>query len=218
MKEKKKHEPKVYTFGEEVGNSVAHGAMASIVLLLLPVVTIKGYIEGGWLQGICTSVFMISIFLMFLGSTLYHSMAQQSKHKAVFRVLDHIFIYVAIAGTYTPVALCVIKGWQGWVIFGVQWGMVIAGVLYKAIAKMSLPKLSVAIYIVMGWTAVMFLPSWLANSSPIHLILILSGGLFYTGGVAFYSMKKTYAHMVWHLFINLGATCHFIAIVFFLNN
>ncbi|MEI6602724.1 MAG: hemolysin III family protein [Clostridia bacterium] len=218
MKTEKNQNVKIYSAREEVGNSIAHGTMAAIALLLLPVVTITGYIKGGWLQGICTGVFLISVFLMFLGSTLYHAMAQQSKHKAVFRILDHIFIYVAIAGTYTPVALCVIRGWQGWVIFGIQWGMVIAGILYKSLAKMSLPKLSVAIYIVMGWTAVMFFPSWLSNSSPIHLVLILAGGLFYTGGVAFYAMKKNYAHMVWHLFINCGATCHFIAIVFFLNN
>ena len=216
-KQPRKHYVKIYTFGEEVGNSISHGAMALFALIALPFVTIKAYSEVGWLQAICISVFMISIFLMFLSSTLYHSMAQESKHKAVFRILDHIFIYVAIAGTYTPVALCVIKGWQGWVIFGIQWGMVLAGILYKSLVSMSLPKLSVAIYIVMGWTAVMFLPSWLANSSPAHLFLILAGGVFYTSGVIFYSMKKKYAHMVWHFFINMGAACHFVAIIFFLN-
>lgn len=217
-KEVKKNNLKVYSFGEEVGNCISHGAMATFCLISLPIVTIKAYSEGGWQQAICISVFIISIFLMFLSSTLYHSMEQKSKHKAVFRILDHIFIYVAIAGTYTPVALLIIKGWQGWVIFGIQWGMVLAGILYKSLAKMSLPKLSVTIYIVMGWTAVMFFPSWLSNSSPAHLLLILVGGLFYTGGVAFYSMKKKYSHMVWHIFINVGATCHFLAIIFFLNN
>jgi len=188
-----------------------------IVLLSLPIVAINAYIEGGWLQAITVSVFVISIFFMFLASTLYHSMAQVSHHKTVFRILDHIFIYVAIAGTYTPIALCVIKGWQGWVIFGVQWTMVIAGVLYKSIASISLPKVSVGIYIVMGWTAIMFFPSWLSNSNTINLLLILAGGVFYTGGVGFYMMKKKYAHMVWHLCINLGAACHFVAIVFFLK-
>lgn len=209
--------PKIYTFGEEIGNCITHGIMAAVCLFSLPFLTIKAYEEGGWLQAISISIFMISLFLMFIGSTLYHSMAQKSQHKAIFRIFDHIFIYVAIAGTYTPVALCVIGGWKGWVIFSIQWLMVLAGILYKSIARMSLPKLSVAIYLVMGWTAIMFLPSLLSKANPIHLWLILAGGLCYTGGVVFYASKFKFSHMIWHIFINAGAICHFIAIVFFLK-
>lgn len=95
---------------------------------------------------------------MFLVSTLYHAMNHHSSHKRVFRILDHIFIYFAIASSYTPVALCLIKGYQGIFILIVQWAMVLVGILYKSISIISLPKLSLTIYLVMGWTAILFFP------------------------------------------------------------
>src|SRR5659263_630271 len=91
----------------------------------------------------------VGIFLMTLASCLYHAMVYETKHKYVFRILDHIFIYVAIAGSYTPIALYVIGGWQGWLILVIQWAMVLFGVLYKSIAQKSVPKLSVLIYLCM---------------------------------------------------------------------
>lgn len=104
------------------------------------------------------SIFVISIFLMFLASTLYHSMNPASKHKAVFHILDHIFIYVAIAGSYTPIALSVIGGWQGIFITILQWAMVLFGIFYKSLSRNSIPAISLTIYLVMGWTIVFFLP------------------------------------------------------------
>ena len=115
---------KIYipTFGEEVGNAVSHGVMAILTLLALPFAAVWAYVKSGGeaLTAMSVSIFVVSICLMFLVSTLYHSMSPQSKHKAVFHILDHIFIYVAIAGSYTPVALDIIGGWQGVVIFIIQ--------------------------------------------------------------------------------------------------
>ena len=119
------------SFGEEVGNSITHGVMAILCLILLPITSVKGYLDGGLIQSIGISIFIISIFLMFLVSCLYHSMKYETGQKTVFRILDHCFIYVAIAGSYTPIALCVIEGIQGIIILILQWGMVLAGVLYK---------------------------------------------------------------------------------------
>ena len=104
----------VPTVGEEIGNAVSHGVMSLLSLLALPFAAVWAYAHdpGGVLASVSVSVFVISIFLMFLASTLYHSMNPQSKHKEVFHILDHIFIYVAIAGSYTPIALSVIGGWQ----------------------------------------------------------------------------------------------------------
>ena len=123
---------KIYipTFGEEVGNAVSHGVMAILTLLALPFAAVWAYVKSGGeaLTAMSVSIFVVSICLMFLVSTLYHSMSPQSKHKAVFHILDHIFIYVAIAGSYTPVALDIIGGWQGVVIFIIQWVAVIFGV------------------------------------------------------------------------------------------
>ena len=172
---------------------------------------------GSVISVVGVSVFCISIFMMFLVSTLYHAMYPDSKHKHVFHVLDHIFIYVAIAGTYTPVALCVIGGWQGILIVALQWAMVIFGVFYKSLSTRSIPAISLTIYLIMGWTVVFFFPLFLRNASWEFISLIALGGVFYTIGAVFYAMKAfRHHHLVWHLLINLAAASHFVAIVFWM--
>ena len=122
-----------------------------------------------------------------------------SKHKAVFHKLDHIFIFVAIAGTYTPVALLVIGGWQGVFVTVLQWTAVLLGILYKTLARRSIPALSLTIYLVMGWTAIFFLPRLIRNASLPLLLLILLGGVLYTAGAIVYAKKGfRYHHLVWH--------------------
>lgn len=203
-------------FKEELFNCITHGIMSFITLLLIPACAVYSYIKGGIVQAIGVSVFMICIFLMFLVSTLYHAMEHDSPHKQVFRILDHIFIYFAIAGSYTPAALCLIKGYQGIIILVIQWTMVLIGILYKSLSIKSLPKLSLTIYLVMGWTAVLFLPSLIRNSSTMFMILIVAGGILYSIGAFFYANKKIpYNHVIWHIFISLASILHFIAIVFY---
>lgn len=203
------------TLGEEIANAVSHGAAAFAALCLLPVAAVRGYVAGGTLSAAAASIFAASLFLMFLASTLYHSMHPSSRHKAVFRILDHIFIYVAIAGTYTPVALDVIGGWQGAAIVAVQWAMVLFGIFYKSLSRRSIPAVSLTIYLVMGWTIVLFMPMFVRCASPALLWLIAAGGLFYTLGAWFYARKGfRYHHMVWHLLIDAAAACHFVAIVY----
>ncbi len=202
---------------EEVGNAVSHGVMLIVTLLMIPLAAVTAYVGGGVMESLSVSVFTVSIFLMFLTSTLYHSMSPDSRHKSVFQTLDHIFIYVAIAGTYTPIALCVIGGWQGTLITVLQWSMVIFGALYKSLSKKSIPWLSLTIYMVMGWSIVFFSPIFVRNSSTPLLWLIGAGGLFYSVGAYFYARKGfKYHHLVWHLFINLALASHYIAIVVFL--
>lgn len=192
--------------------------MAALALLSLPVASVTSYLRGGVLDAASVSLFVVSLFLMFLCSTLYHAMAHETSHKTVFRILDHIFIYVAIAGSYTPVALCVIGGWQGILIVAIQWSMVLFGILYKSLSRRSLPKVSLTIYLVMGWTVILFLPAFLSSANPVLLLLMAAGGVLYSAGAFFYALKGfRYHHMVWHLFINMGAISHFAAIVFFLR-
>jgi hemolysin III len=203
------------SIGEEIGNSVTHGIMSLLLLGFLPWTSVDTYIRGGWVLSIGTSIFIISLFLMFLTSALYHAMAYETKHKYVFRILDHIFIYFAIAGSYTPIALYIIRGWQGTLILIIQWGMVLTGILYKSISQKSIPKLSVTIYLIMGWIAVLFFPVIIKNSNPSFLVFIALGGLLYSVGAWFYTKKeRPYFHFIWHLFINFAAISHFIAIIF----
>lgn len=207
------------TLGEEVANTISHGVMSLLALCALPFAAVWAYLHDPQpvLACVSVSIFVISLFLMFLASTLYHSMNPASKHKAVFHILDHIFIYVAIAGSYTPIALSVIGGWQGILVAVLQWAMVLFGIFYKSLSRRSLPAVSLTIYLVMGWTILFFLPLFLRNASTQLLWLIAAGGLFYTLGAWFYARKGfRYHHLVWHLLINLGAACHFAGIVFYL--
>lgn len=205
------------TFGEEVGNSVSHGVMLAASLLALPFAAVWAYAHGGVTDAFGVSVFVMSLFLMFTASTLYHSMQPDSRHKSVFHILDHIFIYVAIAGSYTPVALSVIGGWQGVAITVVQWAMVLFGIFYKSLSRRSIPAVSLTIYFVMGWMVVFSLSRFVRNASWQLLALIVAGGILYSIGAAFYAKKGfKYHHLVWHLFIDLAAVCHFVGIVFYL--
>lgn len=203
------------TAEEEAANAITHGVMALITLLGIPAVAVKGYIEGGPLFAVTKSIFMISMFGMFISSCLYHSMPPSGAHKKVFRLLDHIFIYVAIAGSYTPLSIIVIGGWLGWSVVLFQWGLVIFGALYKSLSKQAVPRVSLTFYLLMGWTAVILLPSILKSAGFGLLMTILAGGLFYSVGAMIYAMKGfKYHHMVWHILIILGAASHFVAIVF----
>ena len=205
------------SFGEEVFNSITHGVMSIIMLLLLPFSAVYAYATSGITKAVGVSIFILCLFLMYISSTLYHCMSYESPHKAIFRILDHICIYLAIAGSYTPVALSLIKGWQGLLILIIQWTMVLIGILYKSISTRSMPKLSLTIYLVMGWTALIFIPSLIAKSSPLFLIFIVTGGIMYSIGAFFYTKHDIkYAHGIWHLFIVLATIFHYLAIVFFI--
>ena len=197
-KEEKVRLPYVPTYGEEVANTVSHAVMLPLTLCLLPFAAVWTYLHDARpvLASVSVSVCVISIFLMLLASTLYHSMRPDSKHKAVFHKLDHIFIFVAIAGTYTPVALLVIGGWQGVFVTVLQWTAVLLGILYKTLARRSIPALSLTIYLVMGWTAIFFLPRLIRNASLPLLLLILLGGVLYTAGAIVYA-KRDSATTTW---------------------
>ncbi len=113
------------SFGEEVANSVTHAVGALLMLVLLPVTAIHSYQDYNLTAVIGMSIFVISLFLMFLSSSIYHSMPYASTHKYILRIIDHSMIYIAIAGSYTPVALSLVGGWLGYLIVGLQWGLTI---------------------------------------------------------------------------------------------
>lgn len=205
------------SFGEEVGNAASHGFAAFITLCVLPYAAVRSYIHGDELLAFSVSVFVISIFLMFISSTVYHAMANNSAHKYIMRIIDHSMIYVAITGTYTPICLSLIGGWIGWTAMIILWGITIWGILYKSLAKQVNHKLSLIMYLVMGWVGIIFVPAIIAHTSITFMLFILFGGIAYTVGAWFYAQKnKPYFHMIWHLFIVLASAFHFIGIVFFM--
>ena len=207
---------KQLSFGEEVANSVTHAVGAVIALLLLPFTAVYSSQHYGATASVGMSVFVISLFLMFLSSTIYHAMAYASIQKYVLRIIDHSMIYIAIAGSYTPVALSLVGGWLGYLIISLQWGTTIFGILYKIFAQKINEKFSLFLYLLMGWLVVFIIPVIISKTDFTFWGLMLGGGLCYTVGAFFYARKKPYDHMIWHLFILLASALQYIGIVYFM--
>ena len=158
-------------------------------------------------------VFGVTALGMFVTSVIYH-WARRPELKLRLRKLDHSAIYLLIAGTYTPFALIAMRGAWGWALFGVVWAIAVFGVIAKTTIGFRYPKLSVALYLGMGWIAVFATKPLVASLTPEQLGWLIAGGLFYTGGVPFYVWKtRRYTHAVWHLFVLAGVGCHFAAVL-----
>lgn len=205
------------SFGEEIGNAISHGVMFFLSLFSLPFLAVYAYLQGGWIQTTGVSIYLLCMCLMFGGSCLYHVMPYDTPWKYVFRKLDHIAILLAIAGTYTPICLVLIHNWIGYTVLAIEWIMVAAGVLLKSISSKSHPIISMTLYMIMGWLAIVILPVLFHEANSWFLFLIVAGGIFYTIGVYFYAKHFPYAHFIWHLAIIAASLSHFIAIIFFLQ-
>jgi hemolysin III len=200
--------------GEEIANSVSHGAALLAAAVATPVL-LSAVRHGGAARIAGASVFATAMVLLYLVSTLYHALPA-NRAKDVFRILDHAAIFLMIAGTYTPFTLGVLRGAWGWTLFGLVWGLALAGVVLTAVGADRYPKLRTAVYLVMGWLIVVAVkPLW--NRMPSEgLFWLFGGGVAYTAGVVFYAAKRIrYSHFVWHLFVITGTACHFIAVLRF---
>ncbi|WP_159593195.1 PAQR family membrane homeostasis protein TrhA [Streptococcus halichoeri] len=204
------------TFGEELANSVTHGVGALMMLLLLPLTAIYSFEHFGLKNAIGTAVFVIALFLMFLSSAVYHAMAYNSLQKYILRMIDHSMIYIAIAGSYTPVALSLVGGWLGYLIIVLQWSLTLFGILYKLFVPTINERFSLILYLLMGWLVVFIFPAIITKTGPIFWLLLLAGGLCYSVGAFFYARKRPYDHMIWHLFILLASALQYIGIVYFM--
>ncbi|MFU0787428.1 hemolysin III family protein [Enterococcus gilvus] len=201
-----------YLITNEVLNAVTHGV--GVVLSIIGFVFLLGKATSE-LHYVSFIIYGVSLLLLFLASTLYHSLIF-TKAKKVFQVFDHCSIYLLIAGTYTPYCLLYIKGTIGIVLLSVIWLAAIVGIVYKSLTLSkvkSVSKLSTVIYNVMGWAVVIALPSLYHSVGLKGLLLLVAGGVAYTVGSLFYSMKnRRYMHVVWHLFVMLGAMLMFFSI------
>lgn len=204
------------SFGEEIANATTHGVGAAIMLTLLPISAIHAYQAYGVTAAVGVSIFVISLFLMLLSSTVYHAMTYGTPQKYVLRIIDHSMIYIAIAGSYTPVALSLVGGWLGLAIIILQWGVTLFGILYKILATKINEKFSLLLYLVMGWLVIFIVPVIMKETNLTFGLLMLAGGLSYTIGAFFYAKKRPYYHMIWHLFILLAAFLQYMAIVFYM--
>jgi len=159
-------------------------------------------------------VYGLSLVILYTMSTLYHAFPFE-KVKRVFRVFDHASIFILIAGTYTPLCLLSLRGNpRGLLVAGVVWLCAVAGIVMSAVSLEKTRRVSLILYIVMGWAVVVVLRDIAAALSGPGFWLLLAGGISYTGGIVFYAAKKTrFMHSVWHLFVLLGSVLHYLCVV-----
>ncbi|MFP5213329.1 MAG: PAQR family membrane homeostasis protein TrhA [Acidobacteriota bacterium] len=203
------------SFEEEIANGVSHGMALVACLIATPILLSSAWRVGDPWSVAGAGVFSGTTIFMYLSSTLYHFLpANGAKH--VFRLLDHGAIFLLIAGTYTPFTLGPLRGAWGWTLFGMVWSMAIVGLVLKGMGVMRHPRLSTGLYLAMGWLILIAIQPLSLKVPPPGLLWLLAGGIAYTGGVAFYAAERVrYSHFVWHLFVVLGNTCHFFAVLWY---
>ena len=195
----------------EHGNTWTH--LAGVIFALSCIWLSWPATRQGWQMAFGVIFFIAGMFLMFLSSTLYHTM-RPGIVKQALRKLDHISIYVMIACSYTPILVGVVGGWQGWLVFGLQWLLVLIGTIYKLVAIGKWPRLSLGLYLGMGWSGLAIAQSVYERLSTLALLFLLAEGLFYTGGTYFFSHdNRSHFHTIWHIFVLLGAAAHFSAVL-----
>lgn len=194
-------------------NGITHGvgAMASILggVLLVGVATRSG---DAW-KVVSVSIYSLTLLLLYLSSTLYHS--TRGATKDVLRKMDHCAIYLLIAGTYTPFTLVTLRTTIGWTMFGVVWTLAVLGIAQELLYARRGRVLSLVIYVVMGWLAVVGIGPLIDALGRTGFAWLAAGGVSYTAGIVFYATdhKVRHAHGIWHLFVLAGSSCHYIAIL-----
>ena len=199
---------------EEMANAITHGVGLLLSLVGTPLLVRAAMQRHQTLAIIAAAVFGGALIALYSASTLYHAVTHPET-KSRLRLMDHIAIYVLIAGTYTPFMVGVLRGVWGWPMFGVVWGLALVGTVGKLRYRFRNEKLSTFLYVAMGWVAVIAIRPMLANMRTGGLVLLLCGGLLYTGGVIFYRQKRAWSHPVWHLFVMGGSACHFFAVLYY---
>lgn len=201
-------------YGERF-NSITHtvgAVLAAAGGVLLIVVAAR---SGDPWKIVSFSIYAAMLLILYLTSSLYHSV--RGKAKDVLRRLDHCAIYLLIAGSYTPFMLVTLRGPWGWSLFGIVWGLALIGIVQEVWYAKGARVLSLVIYVLMGWLAVVGIKPLIAALSWDGFLWLVAGGLCYTGGIVFYATdhKVRHGHGVWHLFVLAGSICHYVAVLFY---
>lgn len=204
------------SLGEEIANSVSHGAALVAAALAAPFPIAAAARGGSAAEIVGASVFAATMVLLYAASMLYHAIPHP-RAKRLLRKLDHGAIYLLIAGTYTPFTLGALGGPWGWTLFAIVWSLAVVGVAMKVFDRMSHPAWSTGLYLAMGWSVLIALGPLVERVATGGLVLLAAGGLAYTGGVVFFALdsRLRYGHFVWHLFVVAGTICHYFAVLYY---
>ena len=204
---------KKYSAGEEIANSITHGVGVLLSIAALIVLLIFALQYGDIWHVVSFSIFGGTLILLYLASTLYHSFPQPAI-KRILKIIDHSAIFLLIAGTYTPFMLVHLRSPLGWTLFGVVWGLALGGIVLKSFYMSRFKRLSLVLYILMGWMSVFAFHEMFQRMSYDAILFLILGGIFYTSGVIFYIWKKLpYGHAVWHVFVLAGSIFHFFSVI-----
>ncbi|NLF17619.1 MAG: hemolysin III family protein [Lentisphaerae bacterium] len=197
---------------EEIANGLTHGLGALLGCVALALLVVFASLRGDVWHIVSCSIYGASLILLYGFSSAYH-LIRQPRLKRLFQTLDHSAIYLLIAGTYTPFLLVTLRGAWGWSLFGVLWGLSAVGIILELTLSRRYRWLSLPIYLVMGWTALVALRPMMVGLTPSGMAWVFAGGLVYSLGVIFYVLKRVpFAHTIWHLFVLGGSVCHFVAV------
>lgn len=201
--------------GEEIANSISHGVGTLLAIAGTAIAIVYACFHGDAMSIVAASLYGMGLIILYLCSTLYHSLTN-IKAKKVFQVFDHCSIFLLILCSYIPVSLSLIRGALGWVLFGINAFCAVLGIVLNSINVKRFQKISMVLYILMGWSVV-FVAFPVLTKIPLKgILLLLSGGLCYTGGIIFFAMKKPrYMHSVWHLFVLAGSILQYFAFLFY---
>ena len=205
----KKNVLPTYTLSEELINSISHGIGTGLAVAALVLCVVHSALYGNAYSVVSAAIYGSSLIILYCMSTLYHAITNRTARK-VLRIFDHNSIFFLIAGSYTPVTLVTLNGPLGWTLFGLVWGFAVLGIVLNSVSVEKFKIFSMVCYIAMGWSALIGAKAIYENMHPNGLVLLLLGGLFYTGGIVFYKMKKyKYMHCIWHFFVLAGSIFHF---------
>jgi hemolysin III len=206
---------KLYTLGEELAHALTHGLGVVLAIAGLTVMVARATLYGETVHIVGAAIFGATLVLMYAASTLYHSIPLP-RAKKVLRIIDHSTIYLLIAGTYTPLTLVTLNGTVGWTLFTIVWALALVGVVFKIFATGRFERLSLAIYLGMGWCVLLAIKPLLRELPTGGLVLLVAGGLAYSGGVAFYVWERLrYHHAIWHAFVLAGSVLQYFAVLFY---
>ena len=203
------------TFNEELANTVTHALGVVLSIGALVILVSIASIEGNARQVVSFSIYGLTLTLLYLSSTLYHSI-YSPRIKHIFKLADHSAIFLLIAGTYTPFALLCLKGTWRWYFLGIIWGFAIAGIFLTLFCYNRYRRIFTLLYLTMGWLGVVIFKPLLIVIPFEGVLWLIGGGVCYTLGVIlFLGRKLRYGHAVWHLFVLGGSLCHFLGILFY---
>ena len=207
--------PTLYSFNEEVLHTITHGIGILLSIAGLTVLVAYASVNGDSWHVATSSIYGSTLILLYSASTLYHGIPHASA-KRLLRQFDHAAIYLLIAGTYTPFLLVNLREGWGWWLFSIIWVLAIVGVVFEFSESKPFKRISLALYLSMGWMIVVAINPMLQNVSTGGLLLLLAGGLSYTAGAYFYIRKQMpYHHVIWHLFVLAGSILHYFSILFY---